>query len=43
MDSFDIKMAHAKTMIERALATGKTYKSSEEMLEQIFKQQGMST
>lgn len=34
---------HAKTMIERALATGKTYKSSEEMLEQIFKQQGMST
>ncbi|MCD6161383.1 MAG: hypothetical protein J7K40_03095 [candidate division Zixibacteria bacterium] len=35
--------AHAKIMIERALATGKTYKSAEEMLEQIFKQQGMSS
>jgi Holliday junction DNA helicase RuvA len=36
------KQAEAKTMIERAVATGKRYKSSEDMLEQIFKQQGMS-
>lgn len=32
----------AKAMIERALATGKKFKSSEEMLEQIFKQQKLS-
>jgi len=35
--------AQAKTMIERALAASKSFKSSEEMLEQIFKQQGMSS
>jgi Holliday junction DNA helicase RuvA len=33
----------AKEMIERALATGRKFKSSEELLEQIFKQQGMSS
>jgi Holliday junction DNA helicase RuvA len=33
----------AKIMIERALAAGKSFKSSEEMLEQIFRQQGMSS
>jgi len=32
----------AKVMIERALATGKKFKSTEDMLEQIFKQQGMN-
>jgi Holliday junction DNA helicase RuvA len=32
----------AKIMIERAMATGKKFKSTEDMLEQIFKQQGMS-
>lgn len=34
--------ADAKMMIERALSAGKHFKSSEELLEQIFKQQGMS-
>jgi len=33
----------AKLMIERALATGRKFKSSEELLEQIFKQQGLSS
>jgi Holliday junction DNA helicase RuvA len=45
------KQVEAKTMIERALAAGKHFKSAEEMLEQIFKQssaqadwkQGMSS
>ncbi len=32
----------AKIMIERAIAAGKKYKSTEDMLEQIFKQSGMS-
>jgi holliday junction DNA helicase RuvA len=32
----------SKIMIERAIATGKKFKSTEDMLEQIFKQQGMS-
>lgn len=32
----------AKAMIERALAAGKKFKSTEDMLEQIFKQTGMS-
>ncbi len=32
----------AKLMIERALSTGKKFKSTEDMLEQIFKQTGMS-
>lgn len=32
----------AKVMIERALATGRKFKSTEDMLEQIFKQQGMN-
>ncbi|MCP4581454.1 MAG: hypothetical protein GY839_07525 [candidate division Zixibacteria bacterium] len=34
--------AQAKEMIERALASGKKFKSSEDLLDQIFKQQGMS-
>lgn len=32
----------AKIMIERALSTGKKFRSAEDMLEQIFKQQGMN-
>ena len=32
----------AKLMIERALATGRKFKSTEDILEQIFKQQGLS-
>ena len=32
----------SKLMIERALATAKKFKSTEDLLEQIFKQQGMS-
>lgn len=43
LEQLQYNSAQAKTMIERALAIGKSFKSSEELLEQIFKQQGMSS
>ena len=42
LQQLQYRQADAKMMIERAVATGKRFKSSEEMLEQIFKQQGMN-
>ena len=37
------RRVEAQAMVDRAIATGKRYKSSEELLEQIFKQSSLGT